>query len=128
MAPSRIPRDESAAEERLADDDLLEAIEGRWTLQVLLCLKDGAHRFSDLKASIPRISSNVLTDRIRALEQAGLIERQYLPPPSASHVYQLAAAADGLRSALDALASWRAEGAATGSFHTPACEVAKRAG
>ncbi len=119
MAVSRIPCDGSAAEERLADGDLLEAIEGRWTLQVLLCLKEGAHRFSDLKASIPRISSNVLTDRIRALEQAGLVERQYLPPPSASYVYQLAAAADGLRSALDALASWRAERQAKRSFHSP---------
>jgi DNA-binding HxlR family transcriptional regulator len=115
MTASQIRCDRSAAEERLADDDVLEAIEGRWTLQVLLCLKDGVHRFSDLKASIPRISSNVLTDRIRTLEQAGLIERQYLPPPSASHVYQLAPAADGLRSALDALASWRAERAANRS-------------
>jgi DNA-binding HxlR family transcriptional regulator len=115
MAASRTPCDGSAAEERLADDDLLEAIEGRWTLHILLCLKDGAHRFSDLKAAIPRISSNVLTDRIRALEQAGLIERQYLPPPSAGHVYQLAAAAYGLTSALDALASWRAERAANRS-------------
>jgi DNA-binding HxlR family transcriptional regulator len=108
MTDSQIRYDGSAAGERLAND-VIEAIEGRWTLQVLLCLKDGAHRFSDLKASIPRISSNVLTDRIRALEQVGLVERQYLPPPSASHVYQLTAAADGLRSALDALASWRAE-------------------
>ena len=120
MTASPIRCHGSAAEERLADDDVLEAIEGRWTLQVLLCLKDGAHRFSDLKASIPGISSNVLTDRIRALEQAGLVERQYLPPPSASHVYQLAAAADGLRSTLDALASWRAERAPTGSFRSPA--------
>jgi len=88
---------------------LLEAIEGRWTLHILLCLKEGAHRFSDLRTAIPRISSNVLTERMRALERAGLVERQYLPPPSASHVYSLAAVADGLKPALDALASWQAE-------------------
>jgi len=97
-----------------SDGDLLEAIEGRWTLHILLCLKEGAHRFSDLKAAIPRISSNVLTERIRALERAGLIERQYLPPPSASHVYSLAAAANGLKTALDALASWQVEHAGAG--------------
>jgi DNA-binding HxlR family transcriptional regulator len=97
MAPSHVP-----------PDDLLEAIEGRWTLHILLCLKEGAHRFSDLRAAIPRISSNVLTERMRALEQAGLVERQYLPPPSASHVYQLAAAAESLKPALDALTSWQA--------------------
>jgi DNA-binding HxlR family transcriptional regulator len=76
MAASRIRCDGFAAEGRFADGDLLEAIEGRWTLQVLLCLKDGAHRFSDLKASIPRISPKVLTERIRALEQAGLVQRE----------------------------------------------------
>ena len=90
------------------EDGLLEAIEGRWTLHILLCLKKGPHRFSDLKEAIPRISSNILTDRIRGLERAGLVERHYLPPPSASHVYQLAAAAEGLKPALDALASWQA--------------------
>lgn len=88
---------------------VLETIEGRWTLHILLCLKDGAHRFSDLRAAIPRISSNVLTERIRTLERAGLVERQYLPPPSASHVYALASSAAGLRPALDALAHWQAE-------------------
>jgi DNA-binding HxlR family transcriptional regulator len=94
-------------------DNLLEAIEGRWTLHILLCLNEGAHRFSDLRAAIPRISSNVLTERMRALEHAGLVERHYLPPPSASHVYQLAAAAEGLRPALDALTSWQARQAAS---------------
>jgi DNA-binding HxlR family transcriptional regulator len=102
MAPSHRP-----------SDDPLEAIEGRWTLHILLCLKEGAHRFSDLKAAIPRISSNVLTERMRALEHAGLVERHYLPPPSASHVYQLAATTEGLKPALDALKNWQARQVAT---------------
>lgn len=92
---------------------LLETIEGRWTLHILLCLKEGAHRFSDLRAAIPRISSNVLTERMRLLESAGLIERQYLPPPSASNVYVLAPSGTGLKPVLDALAVWLAgDGAA----------------
>ena len=86
--------------------DRLEAIEGRWTLHILLCLRKGAHRFSDLRAAIPRISSNVLTERMRSLESVGLIERQYLPPPSASNVYVLASSGSGLTPALDALALW----------------------
>lgn len=99
----------AAGSERLPPaGDRLEQIEGRWTLHILLCLKEGAHRFSDLRTAIPRISSNVLTERIRALERSGLVQRRYLPPPSASHVYSLAAPADGLKPALDALASWQA--------------------
>jgi DNA-binding HxlR family transcriptional regulator len=87
----------------------IDSIEGRWTLQILLCLNAGEHRFSDLRAAIPRISANILTDRLRALESAGLIERHHLRPPYASQVYMLADFATGLRPALDALASWRAE-------------------
>jgi DNA-binding HxlR family transcriptional regulator len=82
-------------------------IEGRWTLQILLCLKGGELRFSDLRAAIPGISSNVLTDRIRALEDAGLVERRYRPPPVARHLYGLAPRAADLKPALDALASWQ---------------------
>ena len=78
-------------------------------LQILLCLNQGEHRFADLKSALPRISSNVLTERIRALQSARLVERHYLPPPAASHVYALAASADGLRPVLDALAKWRAD-------------------
>ena len=89
-------------------EDPLDKVEGRWTLQILLCLNAGDHRFSDLRAAIPRVSANILTDRLRALESAGLVERHYLPPPHASHVYMLATLAAALRPTLDALAGWRA--------------------
>jgi DNA-binding HxlR family transcriptional regulator len=91
------------------DASLVEKIEGRWTLQILLCLNGGGLRFSDLRAAIPHISSNVLTDRIRALQTAGLVERHYLPPPAARHLYALGPLAEGLKPALDALAGWRGE-------------------
>ncbi len=87
----------------------LQSIEGRWILRILLCLNRGEQRFSDLREEIPRLSASMLTDRIRGLERAGLVERRYLPPPYASQVYGLTASASGLRPALDALASWRAE-------------------
>lgn len=90
------------------DGDPLDWIEGRWVLEILLCLNRREHRFSDLKAAIPRVSANVLTDRLRALENAGLVERHHLPPPSPSKVYRLTEPANGLRPALDALANWRA--------------------
>ena len=87
----------------------LRTIEGRWILRILLCLNRGEQRFSDLREAIPPISASVLTDRIRGLERAGLVERRYLPPPYASQVYRLTASASGLRPALDALASWQPE-------------------
>jgi|SRR5207237_5372860 len=98
-----------ATSEVLPCNELLEKLQGRWTLRILLCINAGAHRFVDLRAAIPQVSANVLTQRLRALEDAGLIERRYLPPPVARHVYVLSEEAAGLKPALDALADWQAE-------------------
>jgi DNA-binding HxlR family transcriptional regulator len=92
--------------------DPIEKIEGRWTLQILLCLRARERRFSDLKAAIPGISSNILTDRLRALERSGIVARCPLPPPAAGQAYVLGAAVAGLEPILDALARWRARGTA----------------
>jgi DNA-binding HxlR family transcriptional regulator len=51
----------------------------------------------------------VLTERIRGLERAGLVERRYLPPPFASQVYRLTASVAGLKPTLNAVARWRAD-------------------
>ena len=102
-------RNSTAAVDRAAPEkDPLGPIEGRWTLRILVCLNAGEHRFADLRSAIPRVSANILTDRLRALECAGLVERRYLPPPHASHVYTLTKVATSLRPVLNALASWRA--------------------
>jgi DNA-binding HxlR family transcriptional regulator len=92
-----------------AGTDPIEELQRRWTLQILLCVNANACRFVDLKAAIPQVSATVLTQRLRALENAGLVERRYLPPPVARHVYVLAPGTAGLKPALDALAGWRAE-------------------
>ena len=109
MSNSHISNRPAASRGQPPGSYLLRRIEGRWILQILLCLNRGEQRFSDLKEAIPPISASVLTERIRGLERAGLVERRYLPPPFASQVYGLTASASGLRPALDALASWRAE-------------------
>jgi DNA-binding HxlR family transcriptional regulator len=70
----------------LPDASLVAKLAGRWTLQILLCLKGGELRFTDLRAAIPHIRSNVLADRIRTLHAVGLVERHYLPPPTPRHL------------------------------------------
>jgi DNA-binding HxlR family transcriptional regulator len=87
--------------------DLIDELQGRWTLQILLCLNVGAQRFSDLRAAIPEVAPNILTRRLRALEDAALVERQYLPPPAARQVYALGIQGIGLKPVLDALDHWR---------------------
>src|SRR3990170_1366409 len=109
MTSSQNPIRVAAPSGHLANSYMLQRIEGRWILRILLCLNKGEHRFSDLREAIPPISASGLTERIRGLERSGLVERRYLPPPFASRVYGLTASAAGLRSALDALANWQAE-------------------
>lgn len=106
MPNSHISNCPAASRGQSPGSNLLQSIEGRWILQILLCLNRGEQRFSDLREAIPRLSASVLTERIRGLERAGLVQRRYLPPPSASQVYGLTASAAGLRPALDALARW----------------------
>jgi DNA-binding HxlR family transcriptional regulator len=107
MFSSQNPTRPAAPSDHLADNFLLSRLEGRWILRILLCLNRGEQRFSDLREAIPPISASVLTERIRGLERAGLVERRYLPPPSASQVYRLTASAAGLRPALDNLENWQ---------------------
>ena len=66
----------------------LELIGERWALLVLRELMLGPRRFSELKADLPGISANVLTQRLSELEAKGLVRRRRLPPPASVQVYE----------------------------------------
>ena len=66
----------------------LELIGERWALLVLRELMLGPRRFSELKAYLPGISANVLTQRLTDLEERGLVRRTKLPPPASVQVYE----------------------------------------
>jgi DNA-binding HxlR family transcriptional regulator len=67
----------------------LDLIGERWALLVMRELMLGPKRFSDLRADLPGISANVLTQRLEGLEAAGLVVRRRLPPPASVQVYEL---------------------------------------
>jgi DNA-binding HxlR family transcriptional regulator len=67
----------------------LDLIGERWSLIVLRELLLGPKRFSELRADIPGISANVLTQRLEGLEANGVLFRRKLPPPSNAQVYEL---------------------------------------
>jgi DNA-binding HxlR family transcriptional regulator len=86
----------------------LDAIGERWALLVVRELLLGPQRFSDLRRALPGASSNMLTDRLRELEDRGLVRRRRLPPPAASSVYELTDRGCELEPVLDALGTWGA--------------------
>ena len=66
----------------------LELIGERWALIVMRELMFGPRRFSELRADLPGISANVLTQRLTELERRGLIRKTKLPPPASVQVYE----------------------------------------
>ncbi len=87
----------------------LDAVGDRWTLLILRELLIGPRRFTDLRAALPGLAPNLLTDRVRELERDGLIERRQLPPPAARTVYALTVDGRSTAPVLAALARFGAE-------------------
>ena len=67
----------------------MELVGERWSLLIVRELMFGGRRFSELKAGLPGISANVLTQRLDGLERAGIVERRRLPSPAYVQVYAL---------------------------------------
>lgn len=67
----------------------LDVVGERWALLVVRELLLGPKRFTDLRDGLPHLSPDVLAQRLRELEQAGVVRRGKLPPPAGSRVYEL---------------------------------------
>jgi len=86
----------------------LDLVGERWALLVVRELMLGPKRFTDLRAGLPHASPNVLSQRLRELEDAGVLRRRRLPPPAASAVYELTEWGLELEPVLQALGRWAA--------------------
>jgi DNA-binding HxlR family transcriptional regulator len=67
----------------------LDLVGERWSLLIVRELMYGGRRFGELKASLPGISANILTQRLEGLEASGILARRRLPPPASVQVYEL---------------------------------------
>lgn len=85
----------------------LDVVGDRWTLLVIReLLLQGPCRFTDLKNGLPGIASNLLSSRLKELEEAGLISREEAPPPIATTLYSLTPNGAALEPVLKALGIW----------------------
>jgi DNA-binding HxlR family transcriptional regulator len=89
-------------------DAAMAAVGDRWTLLVVDALLDGPRRFSELQDAIPRVAPNVLTSRLRRLEEQGLVvgARYSDRPPRVE--YRVTEAGRELAGALRLLSRWGA--------------------
>jgi DNA-binding HxlR family transcriptional regulator len=67
----------------------LDIVGERWALLVVRELLLGPKRFTDLRAGLPHVGPDILAQRLRELEQSGIVRRGELPPPAASRIYEL---------------------------------------
>lgn len=78
----------------------------RWTLLIIRELLRGPKRFRDLLDGLDGIGTNLLSARLKSLEEAGVIESVTLPPPASVPAYDLAARGRSLQPILEDLALW----------------------
>lgn len=84
----------------------LDAVGERWALLVVRELVLGPKRFAQLRRGLPGMSPNVLSQRLRELDDAGVVSKQELDPPASVVVYELTARGRELEPVLHALGRW----------------------
>lgn len=85
---------------------LLSRIGDKWTVLVVMLLRDGPRRFSQLKREIGGISQRMLTLTLRALERDGLVARTVYPTTPPRVDYALTPLGHELREPVEALGRW----------------------
>src|SRR5687768_4360977 len=84
----------------------MNVIGGRWRAVLLHYLLKGPRRFSELRRAVPNITQRMLTQDLRALEQAGIVTRTVYAEVPPRVVYALTPLGGRLRPTIGALESW----------------------
>ena len=84
----------------------LDQVGERWALLVVRELLLGPKRFTDLREGLPHVSPDVLSQRLRELEETDIVRRRKLAPPAGSRVYQLTDRGLELEPVILALGRW----------------------
>jgi DNA-binding HxlR family transcriptional regulator len=87
----------------------LEVVGERWALLIVRDLLLGPQRFTDLQNGLPGIPSNILTSRLKELEEAGLVRRRVAARPARGVVYELTEYGAELQDVVDRLGRWGAK-------------------
>jgi DNA-binding HxlR family transcriptional regulator len=89
-------------------DEALQRVGDRWSLLIVDALLDGPLRFGDLQEAVAGVAPNILSQRLKQLEQDGvLVARRYSARPP-RYAYQLTGAGQELAGALRLLTAWGA--------------------
>jgi DNA-binding HxlR family transcriptional regulator len=87
----------------------LDLLGDRWTLLVVRELLRGRRRFKDIESGLPGIPPNLLSDRLKALEQARIVTREYFRELPPRVEYSLTDRGRSLEVVLESIAGWGME-------------------
>jgi DNA-binding HxlR family transcriptional regulator len=87
----------------------LEVIGGKWTTLILRDLLQDTKRFGELRANLTGISPKTLTDRLRGLENEGIVKRTIYPEIPPKVEYRLTKKGQALGKIIDEMAAWGAK-------------------
>jgi DNA-binding HxlR family transcriptional regulator len=87
----------------------LEVVGERWALMIVRDLLVGPKRFGELLRGLPGIPTNILTVRLKELEEAGLVQRRAMPRPGGGVAYELTEEGAALEESVIALGRWGAK-------------------
>lgn len=84
-------------------ENVLTLLSGAWTVKILWFLRAGPRRFGDLRRDLARVSTKVLTNRLRLMESHGLLVREVIPGKQPQVEYSLTALSRELEPILDCM-------------------------
>ncbi len=84
----------------------LDVVGERWSLLIVRNLLLGPRRYSDLRAELPGITTNLLAKRLRELEALGLVLKEQRPPPMGLTAYRLSDSGRALEPVILELGRW----------------------
>jgi DNA-binding HxlR family transcriptional regulator len=84
----------------------LDVVGERWTLLIVRELIRAPRRYGELLEALPGLGTNLLVNRLRDLEAAGVVGRVLAPSPQSAVVYELTDRGRALQPAVDALQAW----------------------
>ena len=108
----RLPSTRMTDRRPLPLEAALDRVGDRWSLLMVEALLDGPRRFGELTETLSGIAPNILTDRLRRLERAGIVHSTPYQERPTRLAYDLTADGRDLASALRLLADWGSRGTA----------------
>lgn len=88
---------------------ILARIGDKWSVMIVMALKDGPRRFNDIKRAIGTISQRMLTLTLRNMERDGIVKRTVYPTKPPRVDYELTALGQSLREPVEQLGLWAIE-------------------